>query len=134
MTDEQLWRFYCSCVYGLCSVPVRAGVALHSVHGDVEGYTFPLQSASFSFDDLIVYITSIHSFFPSSVSSISPTYLSIPLFCTLLLPPAICVPIFLIYLLTIAATVDITQGHYGLMSTGPALSCLSSYCYPCWCY
>lgn len=133
MIGEKLGRCYWSCVYGLCSVRVHAGVALYSVHGDVECYQFPLQSDSFSFDDLIVYITSIHSFFPSSVSSISPTYLSIPLFCILSLPLAVCVPPFF-YLLIITATVGITQGHYGLMSTGPALNCLSSYRYPCCCY
>lgn len=40
---------------------------------------------------------------------------------------------FLMYLLTKAPTVDITQGRFNLMSTGP-LNCQSSYGYTCCCY
>lgn len=75
----------------------------------------------FNIDDLIVYIhssVSHLSFYPAPLFSLNH-------FCHFFF--------FLMYLLTKAPTVDITQGRFNPMSTGP-LNCQSSYGYTCCCY
>lgn len=89
----------------------------------LECYTFPPQPCSLG----LTSMTSLCIFtLPSLI------YPSIPPLCSKSFLPFLFV-LVLMYLLTKAPTVDITQGRFNPMSTGP-LNCQSFYGYPCCCY
>lgn len=83
-----LWIVVCACTafrrcslfYTLCCIVLHCSTAGRSL--------------SFSCADLMVYITSIHSFSSFSVSSITPTYLSTSLHSFALLLPTVPVPLW----------------------------------------
>lgn len=87
---------------------VNASLALYSMHGDVECSTFSLQSAS----SALTMMTSLFILPAPTLSSLPLPHPS--LFCSLLPPHAIFEPLVLIYVLTIAAAVNITKVHYSL--------------------
>lgn len=90
-----------------------------------ECYTFPPQPCSLG-------LTSMTSLCIFTLPSLIYPHLSRPFVLSKSFLPFLFV-LFLMHLLTKAPTVDITQGRFNPMSTGP-LNCQSSDGYPCCCY